>query len=201
MDTNNSLDYGTVTEKIRQYTLAAVKKSRYEHSLRVAETAQKLCRKYGVDERRGYLAGIGHDMCKDMSDELLISLALRDGRIITPLEKKKPALLHGRAAAVKMSEDFGITDKEILQAVADHTFGATDMCDLAKIIYAADKIEPGRDYVNPAYMEKLSGLSLNELVKVILIDGILYLEKKGCTIAPESESLLESLEKTNAYAR
>lgn len=201
MDTNNSFDYDVVTEKIRQYTLAAVKKSRYEHSLRVAETAQKLCRKYGIDEKRGYLAGIGHDMCKDMSDELLISLALHDGQRITPLEKKKPALLHGRAAAVKMAEDFGIHDREILQAVADHTFGAEDMCDLAKIVYVADKIEPGRGYVTQAYEERLSELSLDELVKIVLTDGISYLEKKGYTVAPESEKLLESLEKNDAYAR
>ncbi|MFA6856227.1 MAG: bis(5'-nucleosyl)-tetraphosphatase (symmetrical) YqeK [Treponema sp.] len=201
MDINNSPDYVAVTEKIRQYTLAAVKKSRYEHSMRVAETAQELCRRYGIDERRGCLAGVGHDMCKDMSDELLVSMALRDGHIITPLEKKKPALLHGRAAAVKMTEDFGITDSEILQAVADHTFGAPDMCDLAKIIYVADKIEPGREYITKAYIAKLTGLPLDGLVKVVLTDGISYLEKKGCTVAPESELFLESLEKNNAYAR
>jgi nicotinate-nucleotide adenylyltransferase len=200
MDINNSPDYEAVTERIRQYTLAAVKKSRYDHSLRVAETAQKLCRRYGLDEKRGYLAGVGHDMCKDMSDDLLLSLALRDGQDITPLEKKKPALLHGRAAAVKMAEDFGIGDKEILQAVADHTFGAENMCDLAKIIYAADKIEPGRGYVTKTYMEKLAKLSLDELVMAVLADGISYLEKKGFTVAPESERLLESLEKKNAYA-
>ncbi|MCK9169136.1 MAG: bis(5'-nucleosyl)-tetraphosphatase (symmetrical) YqeK [Treponema sp.] len=201
MDINNSPDYVAVTEKIRQYTLAAVKRSRYEHSMRVAETAQILCRKYGIDEKRGYLAGVGHDMCKDMSDILLVSIALRDGHSITPLERKKPALLHGRAAAVKMTEDFGIKDPEILQAVADHTFGAPDMCDLAKIIYVADKIEPGREYVTKAYMEKLAGLQLDGLVAAVLRDGISYLEKKGCMVAPESELFLESLEKNNAYAR
>jgi predicted HD superfamily hydrolase involved in NAD metabolism len=195
MNTNNTEDYDVLTEKIRQYTLAAVKQSRYEHSVRVAETAQKLCRKYGVDEKRGYLAGIGHDMCKDMSDALLISMASRDGKPVTPLEMKKPALLHGRAAAVKMREDYGITDPDILQAVAVHTFGASDMCPLAKILYAADKIEPGRDYVTKEYLDRLSKLSLDELVRAVLADGISYLEKKGCTVAPESEKLLASLEK------
>jgi len=197
----NSLDYDVLTERIRQYTLAAVKKSRYEHSLRVAETARTLCLRYGLEEKRGYLAGIGHDMCKDMSDELLLSIARRDGRVITPLELKKPALLHGRAAAVKMAEDFDIHDSEVLQAVADHTFGSEGMCDLAKVIYAADKIEPGRVYVTKEYVDRLSGLSLDDLVKAVLTDGMTYLERKGCSVAPESEKLLESLEKNNAVSR
>jgi predicted HD superfamily hydrolase involved in NAD metabolism len=201
MDTNNTEDYAAVIEKVRIYTLAAVKESRYEHSVRVAETAQKLCRRYGLNEEKGYLAGIGHDMCKDMNDELLLSLASRDGRPIIAIEKKKPALLHGRAAAVKMAEDFHITDSQILEAVADHTFGAVGMCDLAKVIYAADKIEPGRSYVTKMYVEKLSKLSLDELVMSVLSDGIASLENRGCTVAPESRKLLKSLEKKNAYSR
>ena len=63
------IDYIAKTEEIRQYTEAHIKKSRYEHSIRVAEMCARMCRQYGMDARKGYLAGIGHDMCKGCSDE------------------------------------------------------------------------------------------------------------------------------------
>ena len=44
-----------------------LKKSRYEHSLSVANTAKKLARIYGVDEDKAYVAGLVHDCAKSVS--------------------------------------------------------------------------------------------------------------------------------------
>ena len=86
-------------EKLREYTASAVNPKRYEHSVRTAETAERLCRRYGLDAQSGYFAGIVHDMCKDMEDDVLFSLALQDGHPVSDLEAEKKSLLHGRAAA------------------------------------------------------------------------------------------------------
>ena len=137
------INYIEKTEEIRQYTEAHVKKSRYEHSVRVAEMCARMCRQYGLDSRKGYLAGIGHDMCKDCTYEEMIELAARDGDEISDFERKKPALLHGRAAAILMQEKFKVYDPEIFEAVANHTSGIIGMCDLTKCLFLADKIEPG----------------------------------------------------------
>lgn len=51
--------------------------------------------------------------------------------------------LHGRAAAVVLQK-FGINDKSVLKAAAFHTFGYEGIDALGKIVYIADKIEPGR---------------------------------------------------------
>ena len=193
MDTEDSDCISALTERVKNYAKAVLTKERYEHSLRVAETASRLCKKYGLDASRGYLAGIAHDMCKDMSDEKIAALACEDGKAITELEAQKPSLLHGRAAALMLRRDFGVTDKDILQAVAVHTFGEEGMCALSKIVYAADKIEPGRPQATKAYTASLDRLSLDELVEKVLADGIAYLKKKGCAVAPESEKLLRSL--------
>ena len=186
-------DIHEATALLDRYVSAMVHKARYEHSLRVAETASRLCKKYGLDTSRGYLAGIAHDMCKDMSDEKIAALAREDGKAITELEAQKPSLLHGRAAALMLRRDFGVTDKDILQAVAVHTFGEAGMCSLSKVVYAADKIEPGRPQATKAYTDFLDRLSLDELVEKVLVDGIAYLKKKGYAVAPESEKLLRSL--------
>lgn len=193
MDTENSDCSSALTERVKNYAKAVLTKERYEHSVRVAETASRLCKKYGLDASRGYLAGIAHDMCKDMSDEKIAALAREDGKVITELEAQKPSLLHGRAAALMLRRDFGVTDKDILQAVAVHTFGEADMCSLSKVVYAADKIEPGRPQATKAYTDFLDRLSLDELVEKVLVDGIAYLKKKGYAVAPESEKLLRSL--------
>ena len=97
MDINSS----ELVEKIREYAMSAEKKTRFEHSVRVAQTAEYMCGIYGVDKVKGYVAGLAHDICKDLPDEEQLSLAEKDGLPISDAERKFPSLLHGRAAAVK----------------------------------------------------------------------------------------------------
>ena len=90
------IDYIEKTEEIRQFTMAHVKKSRYEHSVRVAETCARMCRQYGLDSRKGYLAGIGHDMCKDFSnDELMRIDAKNTLDFLSVLSEKGNKILGG----------------------------------------------------------------------------------------------------------
>ena len=165
-------DIEDLIEKIRKYTQVSVSESRYKHSVRTAETAAELCERYGMDKKMGYLAGISHDMCKALSPELLISIASRDGKPILEIEKNKPALLHGRAAAVKLKEEFDVDDPDLIEAVANHTFGLKGMCNLSKVLYVADKIEPGREHITEGYLKKLKELDLNELAATVLQENI-----------------------------
>ena len=187
-------DIDLLTEKVRRYVKKSVSEKRYSHSVRTAEMCRKLCALYGLDEKTGYFAGISLDMCKNFKPEQLLSLAQEDGADVSELERKKPSLLHGRAAAVLLKNDFGVTDSSVLEAVANHTFGKTGMCSLAKVLYAADKIEPGREHVTEDYLARLLALSLDGLVKAVLEENIDYLRKKGSAVAQESEKLLESLQ-------
>lgn len=180
-------------QKINKYVLSSVSDTRYEHSVRTAQTAKQLCKLYNEDEQLGYLAGIAHDMCKEMKNKLLFSLASQDGDPITEIEQNKPSLLHGRAASVLLKQEFGITDKKILEAVKYHTFGNVGMSDFAKILYIADKIEPGRPHVNEEYMKQFEGLTLNEFLIKILEENINYLKEKGKLIAENTNIFLKSL--------
>ena len=185
------IDYIEKTEEIRQYTEAHVKKSRYQHSVRVAEMCARMCRQYGMDARKGYLAGIGHDMCKDCSDEEMIELAARDGNQITVFERKKPALLHGRAAAVMLHDKFKVYDPEILESVANHTSGIIGMCDLTKCLFLADKIEPGRPQSTDEYRENLLSMTLDEMLYSVLEENFEYLTKHKIEIAPGTREMIE----------
>lgn len=185
-------------EKVRARVQASVTEKRYAHSLRTGAMARLMCERYGVDAEKGYFAGIAHDVCKDCSDETLIALASQDGNPITELERAVPALLHGRAAAVTLHTEYGVTDSDILQAVANHTLGGADLCALAKILYAADKIEPGRPQSTDSYRERLLALSLDELVLAVVDENSEYLQSRGKPVAPESITFRDSLRKSIA---
>ena len=192
------IDYIEKTEEIRAFTQVHVKKSRYEHSVRVAEMCARMCRQYGLDSRKGYLAGIGHDMCKDFSSEELLELAGRDGLEIIDFDRKKPSLLHGRAAAVLLKEKFEVLDPEILEAVANHTSGIIGMCDLTKCLFLADKIEPGRPQSTKEYREGLLAMSLDGMLYSVLEENYEYLTKKGFEIYPGTLEMIEYYSKKNA---
>lgn len=182
-------------ERIREYAEKHLSKERYEHSVRVAETAEYMCTLYNVDKNLGLIAGIAHDICKEISDEEMTSLAAADNMPVGEIEKKKPSLLHGRAAAVKIQHEFGIHNRDVIEAVANHTFGIKDCSDLTKIIFAADKIEPRRPQSTEDYRKNLFKKTLDNLVISVLEENLEYLKKKGKRIAPASYDWLIQLKK------
>lgn len=184
-------DYTDIIEEIRIFTQEHVKPSRYEHSVRVAEMCARLCRQFGLDDEKGYLAGIGHDMCKDFSPAELLALAEKDGKEISEYEKNNVFLLHGRAAAVLMKEKFDITDEDILEAVANHTSGIIGMCDLTKCLFLADKIEPGRPQSTDEYRNRLLSMTLPKMIFSVIEENYEYLIKKGYKIYPDTKEMVD----------
>lgn len=192
-DCTNSMDYIEVIEKVRAQTEKMVKKSRYEHSVRVAEMCARLCRYFGINQDKGYLAGIGHDMCKDLPDEEMIFWAKKDLQPVSDFEMKKISYLHGRASAMMLKEQFGIEDEEILEAVANHTSGKIDMCDLTKCLLISDKAEPGRPQSTDEYREKLYKMSLDEMTYFILEENYEYVKRKGYEIYPATQQIIKQI--------
>lgn len=178
-------------KEIGKYTKENIKPSRYEHSKRVAKMCVKLCRRYGLDEKKGYLIGIGHDMCKYLSNDEMIKTASRDGNDISEEERNTPMLLHGRAAAVIMKEKFFITDKELLEAVANHVSGMLGMCDYTKILFLADKCEPKRPQSTKKYRKNLMKLSLDGMTASVLQENYEFLLKKGFSIYPNTKKMIQ----------
>lgn len=195
MDTSKKSDLTEITESVRKYALAAVSESRYRHSVRVAETCAKICRRHGIDESLGYFCGIAHDICKNMEGDVLLKIASRDGCEIDAFEMERPALLHGRAAAVKLREDWGVTDESVLEAVANHTFGKAGMCDLAKILYVSDKIEPGREHMTEEYTMRLLKMDIDSMTRAVVKESMEYLKGRGREASAQTKAFYKSLKK------
>ena len=170
---------------------------RFFHSRNTAVLAWDLALRFGQDCRKAYIAGICHDLCKNMKDDELIRLAGRDGGKISILEKRKPGLLHGRAAAILIKRKYGIEDREILDAVRYHTTGVWDMGDLEKIIYIADKIEISRSGLEPELREMISNADLETLFKSVLDDTVAHLRARSLDLSFGTRKLLAAMEKKN----
>ena len=182
-------------QKITKYAEENEKPSRFEHSKRVALLAQRMCGLYGLEPEKGYLAGLFHDICKDMDEGLMTELSLTDGMGMSREEIQKPSLLHDRAAAVFLKKEFGLDDEEILEAVALHTLGSRNAGRLAKVVFAADKIEIGRPQSSEKYIDNLLSKSLDEMVLSVLEENFSYLREKGKTVAERSLEFAEELRK------
>lgn len=116
---------------------------RYQHSLRVADTAVKLARLYEGDVDKAEMAGILHDYCK--YDELgYMYQIVRQHDLDPNLLSFGGEILHGPVCAALMKSEYDITDDEILTAIAYHTTGRAQMTKTEKIVFIADYIEPER---------------------------------------------------------
>lgn len=162
-----------------------ISKKRLAHSLGVSETAELLAEKFGCDPRRAALAGLVHDCARDLDDEELLKRAREAGIQASYEEKICPLLLHGPVGAVISRNHFGIEDEEVLRAVAVHTTGAPEMSPLDKIVYIADKIEPGRRYEAVSSLRAAAQRGLNEGMAACLAHFILFLVSRGLVVHPD----------------
>ena len=126
--------------KYKEWLKANLDEERYEHSLGVAECAEELAERFGLDKEKAYLCGLIHDCAKCFSnDELKNSICncndLCDGELINP------KTYHAPAGAILARQEFGICDDEILSATRWHTLGKIEMSDFEKVIFIADKVE------------------------------------------------------------
>ena len=170
---------------------------RFIHSRNTAILSRDLSRRLGMDPQKAYLAGIAHDICKQKSHEDLIRLAASDGKSITKLEKKKPGLLHARAAAVYVKKKYGISDRDILDAIRYHTTGSRDMCPLAKIVYIADKLEISRLNVDPVLRKMSQNADLDTLFAAVLDNTVAFLKSRDLDISYGTRRLLFAMQKRN----
>jgi predicted HD superfamily hydrolase involved in NAD metabolism len=160
-------------------------KPRFEHTLRVAETAVKLAEVHHVSSEKAELASIFHDYCKYRSlDEMR--------KIIETSYLPKDLLLyhhelwHGPVASIKIEEEFGITDDEIKSAIYYHTTGRANMSDLELIVFIADYIEPGRSFPG---LEEVRNMAKHDLIRtawMISRNTINYLMEKQNGIYPDT---------------
>ncbi|MDO4281826.1 MAG: bis(5'-nucleosyl)-tetraphosphatase (symmetrical) YqeK [Peptococcaceae bacterium] len=148
---------------------------RFAHSVRVAETAVALAEKHHEDASKARIAGLMHDYCKEMPVDEQIKIALEHHLLTQSDALYMPQVLHGPVASVVLKEEGLVTDEDILQAIRFHTTGDPNMDALAKIIFIADYIEPGRKLPDLDALRDLAMADLDRCVAEIINKTIDYL--------------------------
>lgn len=177
-------------KKLRKEMKKELEPKRYEHTLSVAYTAANLAAVHGADVETALVAGMLHDCAKCLGYEKQMSLCRKKHVQLSELESKKDSpLLHAKAGSILARDKYGITDEDILNAIAYHTTGRPHMSRLEKIIYIADYIEPKRRHIKrSAYdtqtdrltqIRRIAYQSLDEALCSILGDSLAYLEENG----------------------
>jgi predicted HD superfamily hydrolase involved in NAD metabolism len=175
---------------------ASLSRPRIAHSREVARLASELCDRFHADEEKGYIAGISHDLARELDTAEMLLLAERDGLPVREWERANPLLLHGRAAAAILTKHTGYEDVEALQAIRDHVTGRGSMGPLSRIVFVADFLEPTRDFVSPEFRRRTLGLSLDEMVLAVLERKIYFVKNAAREVAPDALALHAEL-KTN----
>ncbi|MBR6243148.1 MAG: bis(5'-nucleosyl)-tetraphosphatase (symmetrical) YqeK [Ruminococcus sp.] len=173
----NDLLYDTDDKK--KYLKDNLSQKRYIHSLNVADECRKLAEKYGEDPDKAYFAGLLHDICKEMPDEVQKSLVLESGFAVCREELDTRSLWHAVAGAYFVKKHFGVGDIDILNSIRFHTVGRAGMTRLEEIVYLGDLISAERDYKDVDRMRKLAYSDLNEAMKEAFAFSVRSVVKKG----------------------
>jgi len=134
-----------LSEEISSYLKQELSSEIFSHCAGVAETARILAYKLGCDPGRAELAGWLHDCARHLSPGELLALAKENHIEIDGFASRHPVLLHAPLGVV-IAKRLGCTDNEVLAAIRYHTLGTPGMSLTGRIVYLADKIEPGRNY-------------------------------------------------------
>lgn len=182
-------------DSIRKKLEAKLTPARYEHTLSVSFTCMALAMRYGYDLEKAELAGLLHDCAKRYDDPKIIKKCEKHGIVLTDSELRSPAVIHAKLGAFLAERKFGVSDPEILSAIACHTTGKPQMGLLDKILYVADYIEPRRDKApGLADMRRLAFEDLDEALYQILKGTLAYLEQSGHFADEMTQKAFESCE-------
>ena len=179
-------------KKIRKAMEKCQDAKRYEHTLGVTYTAAALAMRFDCDIKKAQIAGLLHDCAKCLSDEKRLSICEKHNISITEVERRNPFLLHAKIGSYLAMELYGVRDKDIINAILNHTTGRPGMSKLEKIIYIADYIEPNRKQApNLREIRKLAFVDLDKALLCVLEDTLEYLETIKGDVDPMTQKTYE----------
>ena len=176
-------------EKIFEIVKNTLSDKRFYHSVCVMNRAIEYAKIYGEDIEKAKIAGILHDIAKEVPKEERILNAEKYGVKLDKIEKNSTGLIHSKVAA-KIAESELELGEEICNAIAYHTTGRENMTMLEKIIYIADYTSEDRKYEDTMY--------LYELAKKDIDAAIIYGLKKTINLRIKENKLLH-IDTVKAY--
>ncbi len=140
---NLDVDYCTAFAK-RELT-----PGRFEHSIGVMQVMDELASIYALDHTAALVSGILHDAAKELTVDYQLELAKKGNISLSTQCDRHPLFLHGPAGACYITQELGIEDPIILEAIRRHSYFGTGVA-LSPVfcwcLRFADILEPKRDW-------------------------------------------------------
>lgn len=190
---DSTYDHDALVRRCRARITRDLTPRRAEHTRNVAKEAARLAQKYGADVQKAEIAGLLHDIARDLPQEKMNDYVLELGLDERYLNNKN--LAHSKVGVHIIKQDFGIQDRELLDAVSYHTTGREGMTLLEKILFLADATEPGRSYPGVRKLRKLAEEDLDKACALSLRRTKDYIEAKGEYLDPDTSEALGYLER------
>jgi nicotinate-nucleotide adenylyltransferase len=195
--------YGTKTlsfKRCEALIKARLSSKRYEHTMGVVDAAAKLAAHYNTDVNKARLAALLHDCAKEYSEDKKRELCKQWGIRLDKVLIQQINLTHSFLSAESARRDFGVTDREVLQAIRYHTMGNANMSPLDKIIMTADFIEETREpYEGLQEMRELAFKDIDAALRIGIANTIKFNEEKGRPVHRASRAALEELKNERKF--
>ena len=146
---------------------------RYNHTLRVTNLALKIAKPNKEDLHKVYIAAMLHDCTKELPKDTQLDLM---NSYFYDEVSASPQIYHQFTGSIIAETSYNILDRDILKAIKFHATASNNMSKLDKIIYCADKLEPGRDLASIKLIE-LCKKDINSGFSEVLKNNYEYLKK------------------------
>lgn len=142
-----------------------ISEHRFCHSLSVAKTAYQIAQNNGLDPILCYHAGLLHDMAKDYPAEDAVNL------VKTQFSQYAPCPIYAlhQFVGASIAKTRYHVPSDVVDMIEFHCTGKAEMTEYMKCLYAADEVEPLRQFPT----EEKRNRCLNDLD-----EGFLFLVKK-----------------------
>lgn len=170
---------------IRELVKSQLSADRFNHTLRVTETAIELAKRFGGNIEDVTVAALLHDYAKDKSEHRLRERIQQFG-LPEELFDYDVELWHGPVAAKIAEQKLHIKDVDIVNAIYYHTTGRAGMSLVELIVFVADYIEPARSFPGVDVVREVARHDIVAAARNALKNTIIFLINKNVTIHPHT---------------
>lgn len=155
---------------------------RYSHVCGTMRAAARLAVLWRQDAQKARVSALLHD-CAKCLDPITQEVLSGDEMGIAPV-------YHAFAGAVLAKMEYGVTDEAILRAIRLHTTGDWGMTDFDALIYAADLIEPTRDFLGVEEYRSRISPNIDSFMQYAVSRVSQLIERRGKKTHPASARAL-----------
>lgn len=155
-------------EEYRRLAKKQLGEKRYAHTLAVSRLAGELAQAYGEPVADAQMAGLLHDITKEMPVESQLQTIQKSDILYDKTLLLNPNVYHALTAFLYARDVLGISNGNLLNAIRYHTTGRAGMSLLEKIVYVADAVSYDRTYAGVGQLRELAFENLNEAALEIL---------------------------------